>query len=62
MRENGFALVEEELEVGVRSIAVPVRSASGAVVAALNVGAQASRVTAHQMKSAFLLVLMQGGP
>lgn len=60
VREKGFALVEEELEVGLRSIAVPVRGASGAVVAALNVGAQASRVSARQMKSEFLQVLKQG--
>lgn len=33
----GFCLVEEELELGVRSIAVPVRDACGAVVAAVSV-------------------------
>ena len=60
VRENGYALVEEELEVGLRSIAVPVRGASGTVVAALNVGAQATRVTARQMKSEFLPVLLRG--
>lgn len=60
VREKGYALVEEELEVGLRSIAVPVRGASGGVVAALNVGAQAARVTARQMKSEFLPVLQRG--
>lgn len=60
VRQNGYALVEEELEVGLRSIAVPVRGASGAVVAALNVGAQATRVTSRQMKDEFLPVLLRG--
>jgi IclR family pca regulon transcriptional regulator len=60
VRRAGYAIVEEELEVGLRSIAVPVRGASGAVLAALNVGAQATRVTSHQMEHEFLPVLLKG--
>lgn len=60
VRQSGYALVEEELEVGLRSIAVPVRGASGEVVAALNVGAQATRVSSRQMKDEFLPVLLRG--
>lgn len=60
VRQDGYALVEEELEVGLRSIAVPVRGASGEVVAALNVGAQATRVSGRQMKTEFLPVLLRG--
>ncbi|MFX5464605.1 IclR family transcriptional regulator C-terminal domain-containing protein, partial [Acinetobacter baumannii] len=41
VRAQGYAVIDEELEVGLRSIAVPVRGASGNVLAALNVGAQA---------------------
>jgi IclR family pca regulon transcriptional regulator len=59
-REAGFTIVEEELEIGLRSIAVPVRGASGSVVAALNIGAQATRVTSRQMKESFLPVLLKG--
>lgn len=40
---QGFALVDQELEMGLRSMAVPVHDASGAVVAALNVSMHASR-------------------
>ena len=58
VRQNGYAIVDEELEVGLRSIAVPVRGASGTVVAALNVGAQASRVTLQQMTEQFLPALL----
>ncbi len=60
VRLAGFAVVEEELEVGLRSIAVPVRSASGVIVAALNIGAQAARVTRARMEQEFLPYLMQG--
>jgi IclR family pca regulon transcriptional regulator len=60
VRHNGYALVEEELEIGLRSIAVPVRGASGNVIAALNIGAQATRVGAKKMREEFLPVLQRG--
>jgi IclR family pca regulon transcriptional regulator len=60
VREEGYALNDEELELGLRSIAVPVRGASGMVLAALNVGAQALRVPVERMKGEFLPVLRQG--
>ncbi len=43
VREQGWSLVDEELEEGVRSIAVPIRGADGTVVAAVNVSAHAGR-------------------
>ena len=58
--DQGYAIVEEELEIGLRSIAVPVRGASGAISAALNVGAQASRVSREQMENEFLPALLNG--
>lgn len=57
VREQGYALNNEELELGLRSIAVPVRGASGRVVAALNAGAQATRVSPQRMQEEFLPVL-----
>jgi IclR family pca regulon transcriptional regulator len=57
VRNAGYVLVEEELEVGLRSIAVPVRGASGNVLAALNIGAHAARVSRRKMEEAFLPVL-----
>jgi IclR family pca regulon transcriptional regulator len=60
VREDGYALIDEELEVGLRSIAVPVRGAGGNVVAALNVGVQATRVSRRQMEEQFLPVLKRG--
>jgi IclR family pca regulon transcriptional regulator len=42
---DGYALVDQELELGLRSIAVPIRDSRGRAVAALNVSAHASRFT-----------------
>jgi IclR family transcriptional regulator, pca regulon regulatory protein len=44
-REAGWAMVDQELEQGVRSAAVPIRDSTGAVVAALNVSVHATRMT-----------------
>ena len=60
VRRDGYAVNNEELELGLRSIAVPVRGASGRVLAALNVGAHAARVTPERMVEDFLPVLHQG--
>lgn len=42
IRERGFALIEQEVEIGLRSLAVPLVNARGLTVAALNVGLAAS--------------------
>ncbi|WP_245173666.1 IclR family transcriptional regulator domain-containing protein [Streptomyces aureus] len=47
IRRSGYALVEGELEQGLRSIAVPVRERGGRVVAAVNVAMHSSRRTAE---------------
>jgi IclR family pca regulon transcriptional regulator len=60
VRQDGYAINDEELELGLRSIAVPVRGASGTVLAALNVGAQAARVSVKQLQQEFLPVLLRG--
>jgi len=54
VRRSGFALVDQELELGLRSIAVPVHDAGGRVVAAMNVGTQAARVPLREMEKRFL--------
>ena len=58
VRQNGYAVVEEELEIGLSSIAVPVRGASGATVAALNIGAQSARVNRAKLEQNFLPALL----
>jgi IclR family pca regulon transcriptional regulator len=44
-RTAGWAMVDQELEQGVRSAAVPIRDANGRVLAALNVSVHATRMT-----------------
>jgi len=58
VRRRGYAIVEEELEIGLRSLAVPVRGASGSTMAALNVGAQAIRMTRNLVEQNFLPALL----
>ncbi|MFF4212443.1 IclR family transcriptional regulator C-terminal domain-containing protein [Streptomyces sp. NPDC001796] len=48
VRRDGFALVDGELEEGLRSIAVPVRERGGRVVAAVNVAMHSSRRTPEE--------------
>jgi len=43
VRKQGWALVDQELEIGLRSIAAAITDASGRVTAALNIGTHASR-------------------
>lgn len=45
---DGYALVDEELEVGLRSVAVPVHDRRGAVVAAVNVAMHSSSRTLEE--------------
>ena len=54
VRREGVSLVDQELEIGLRSIAVPVRSRSGEVVAALNIGTQAGRIGLGVMQTQLL--------
>ena len=51
---DGYALVDEELELGLRSIAVPIRGAGGRVVAAINVPAQSARLAPDALRDAAL--------
>jgi IclR family transcriptional regulator, pca regulon regulatory protein len=53
-RRAGYAIVDQELEIGLRSIAVPVRDQGGTVVAAMNIGTHASRVSLEEMEKSFL--------
>jgi IclR family pca regulon transcriptional regulator len=60
VRERGWALVDQEVEDGVRSVAAPLRDRTGAVLAAINVSAHATRATVRDMREVFLPVLVEG--
>jgi IclR family pca regulon transcriptional regulator len=59
VRSQGWCLVDQELEVGLRSIAAPLHDASGRVVAAMNISAHAARVTIDAMRAEFLPHLLE---
>lgn len=59
IRQQGWCVVDQELEVGLRSLAVPVLDASGQVMAAMNVGTHASRITRQELERRFLPLLLK---
>jgi len=59
VRSQGYALVDQELEIGLRTISVPLLSADGAVLAAINVSAHAARRSAEQLIDECLPALRQ---
>lgn len=59
VRRQGWAAVDQELEAGVRSVAVPIRDGSGRVVAAINASAHAARVPMRTLEKQFLPKLIQ---
>ncbi|MFH0521576.1 IclR family transcriptional regulator C-terminal domain-containing protein [Streptomyces sp. M41] len=59
VRAQGYALVDEELEEGLRSVAVPVRDRTGRAVAALNVAMHAARRSAEECVREVLPELME---
>jgi IclR family transcriptional regulator, pca regulon regulatory protein len=51
---QGFSIVDEELERGLRSIAVPVVDRSGQAIAGLNISTHSTRTTRNEMRERFL--------
>ncbi len=58
VREQGWALVDQELEDGVRSVAAPLCDASGHVLGAVNVSAHATRTNLDVLRKQFLPALL----
>jgi IclR family transcriptional regulator, pca regulon regulatory protein len=54
VRRTGYALVDQEYEVGLRSMAVPVYAHSGRVVATVNLSGNAPRLSVLEMQSRYL--------
>ncbi len=59
VREQGWALVDQELEDGVRSIAAPLVGSTGRVIGAVNISAHATRSTLDALRKQFLPVLLE---
>lgn len=58
VRQQGWAMVDQELEAGLRSVAAPIRDRTGRVVAAVNVSTHASRTPADAVRRTMLPALL----
>ncbi|GIH60309.1 MULTISPECIES: IclR family transcriptional regulator [Microbispora] len=58
VRTQGWAMVDQELEEGLRSIAAPIRDRGGRVVAAVNISSHASRTTLESARRDLLPPLL----
>ena len=56
---QGYAIVDQELEEGLRAIAAPIHGAGGTVTAAINLSAHASRISMAAMRSELLPKLLE---
>ncbi|MGV1916791.1 IclR family transcriptional regulator domain-containing protein [Rhizobium sp. 22-785-1] len=54
---RGYAMIDQEVEVGLRSLAVPLRNVRGKTVAALNVGVAASAGSMQELVERYLPTL-----
>ncbi len=58
VRNQGWCLLEEELEAGIQCVAAPVHDASGAVVAAVTVSSHTTRVPPEELRERILPALL----
>ncbi|HEX7306612.1 IclR family transcriptional regulator domain-containing protein [Lentzea sp.] len=59
VRARGWALTDEQLAPGIRSVAAPLRDGNGTVVAALNVNCHAAETSVERMLEHHLPLLLQ---
>jgi IclR family pca regulon transcriptional regulator len=59
IREQGWTMVDQELEAGLRSLAAPIHGTSGEVVAAVNVSAHATRGPNETLREELLAPLLE---
>jgi IclR family pca regulon transcriptional regulator len=58
-RQLGYGMVDQEYEIGLRSISVPIRNRSGQIIAALNVACPSARFTLDDMRARILPKLLE---
>jgi IclR family pca regulon transcriptional regulator len=59
VRANGYAIVDQELESGLRSVAAPIHDRRGRVIAAVNLAVHASRVSVADIHARLLAPLIE---
>jgi IclR family pca regulon transcriptional regulator len=58
IRAVGYSIIDQELEINSKSLAVPIRNMSGRTVAAFNVAVHSARATSERLRSEFLAHLL----
>lgn len=58
-RVRGYTVCDEEIELGVRSIAVPIRDRLDGMIASLSISTRAERLTVAEMAQAYLPALLR---
>jgi len=58
IRSQGYAINDQEVEIGLRSIAVPIFNVHGNVVAALNAGVAAVHPDPDELRDSYLVPLL----
>ena len=58
-RRQGWSIVNQELELGLMSISVPIRTQSGDIIAALNLSGPTSRTTMEELRTRYLGELLE---
>lgn len=58
-RQDGYAVIDQEIEIGLRAIAVPLYSARGRVAGALNSGVAAAHATTQELIDHYLPALLK---
>jgi IclR family pca regulon transcriptional regulator len=56
--EQGYAIVDQELESGLRSVAAPIRDRRNRVIAAVNLAVQAARMSVEEISQTLLRPLL----
>lgn len=59
VRAQGWALTDEQLALGIRSVAAPLRDGTGRVIAALNVNTHAAETSLERLLEHYLPLLLQ---
>ncbi|MGK9264196.1 helix-turn-helix domain-containing protein [Sinorhizobium meliloti] len=59
VREGGFASINQEVEIGLCSLAVPLKAANGRTLAALNVGLAAGKTSMAEIERMYLPPLLR---
>ncbi|MBU4510808.1 IclR family transcriptional regulator, partial [bacterium] len=59
IRENEYSINNQELEIGLRSAAAPIRDEKGEVIAAINISMSSARISSKELEEKFIPILIK---